>query len=186
MSDKKFKDTKFGKFLNKVGNTFGDVADVGGRLLEGTPAGGVLGTIGDMLNGKANDPNMTPELKKQAKQFAHELKMQEKEFAHEIEMTHLQDVKDAREQNTKIQNDPDSTMLAKIVPYGIDCLITATWIGATFYIASEVIDGIDIDNGIWGLYSTVTGMASTVLNFHRGSSMGSKVKDKLQKLSKRN
>lgn len=171
------KKTKFGKFLSKVGNTFGDVAEIGGNLLQGTAAGSALGVLGDILDGKSVNESLDPEQRALAQRFKQELEMNKIEFEQELIRMEAEDLKNARETNAAIQNDPDSTMLAKIVPYAIDIVIMLTWVGATFYIASEVFNGVDVSDGIWGLYSTVTGLATNIVGFHRGSSMGSKRKD---------
>ena len=174
--------TKFGKFLQKVGNTFGDVADVGESLLGGTVAGSALGVLGDILEGKANSADLTPEERTAAQNFKRELERDRMQFEQELVRMEAEDLKSARESNVALQTDPDSTVLAKVVPYAIDIVIMLTWVGATFYIASNVFQGVDVSDGIWGLYSTVTGLATNIVGFHRGSSMGSKRKDLKLKL----
>lgn len=174
------KKTKFGQFLQKVGNTFGDIAEIGGGLLPG-PAGTALKTVHGLLEGKAMNNNLSPELQAKAQELKLELELAEKEFQRDLIEAQQADMESARKYNAEIQNDSDSTTLAKIVPYAIDITIIVAWVGATFYIAHNAFVGTDISDGIWGLYSTVTGLATNIVGFHRGSSMGSKRKDLLNK-----
>lgn len=172
--------TKFGKFLQKVGNTFGDVAEIGGGLLQGTPAGVVLSTVGNILDGKAENLGLTEEERQAARQFKLELELAQQEFETELIRMQQAEMDSARKHNAMIQNDPDATTLAKIVPYAIDLTIVATWIVSSFYIAHNAFSGTDISDGIWGLYSTITGLCTQIVGFHRGSSIGSKIKDKIK------
>lgn len=173
----KNKKTKFGQFLQKVGNTFGDVAEIGGSLLPG-PAGTALSAVHGLLEGKAMNGKLPPELQAKAQEFKLELELAEKEFEKDLVQAQQAEMESARKYNADIQNDEDATTLAKITPYAIDITIIVTWVSATFYIAHNAFTGTDVSDGIWGLYSTVTGLATNIVGFHRGSSMGSKRKDK--------
>ena len=90
----------------------------------------------------------------------------------------------AREMNAKIQGDKPS-WLARNIGYVIDIVLVAMWLTLTFYIVARALKIIDIDGKqvdftvVLGIYSGVTAMAATVVNFHRGSSQGSVDKQKM-------
>jgi hypothetical protein len=90
----------------------------------------------------------------------------------------------AREMNAKIQGDKPS-WLAKNIGYLIDIVLVGMWLAITFYIIARALKIIDIDGKqvdftvVLGIYSGVTAMAATVVNFHRGSSQGSVDKAKM-------
>lgn len=178
--------SKFNDFLKKVGNTFEDVAGVGSKLLKGTPAGTVIGTIENLLSGKANDNNLTPEQKQKAQELKQELELSKIEFEKDIMEAQLQDVQHARDTNISLQTDPDSSWYAKAMPYLIDFIITIIWSFLTLYLTYEFVEAVikgketQISDGIWGIYTAVSMRFSTIIDFHRGSSMGSKQKDKLK------
>lgn len=95
---------------------------------------------------------------------------------------YLQDVSNARESNVSIQNSEKASWMAKNVAYCIDCFVIFIWGSLTIYIiasALKIIKTVDVDlTGIYGLYATVTAVAMTIINFHRGSSKSSQEKDK--------
>jgi len=169
--------TKFGSFLQKIGNTFGDITTIGEGLLQGTPAGTVISTVKNLLEGKMENQALTEAERIRARELKLELELASQYFETELVKTQQLEMDSARKYNASIQNDPDSTSLAKIVPYFLDLSIVLTWIGATFYIAFNAFRGTSVSDGIWGLYSTVTGLATQIIGFHRGSSIGSKRKD---------
>jgi hypothetical protein len=90
----------------------------------------------------------------------------------------------ARDMNAKIQGDKPS-WLSKNIGYMIDIVLMAAWLALTFYIVAKALKIIDVDGKgvdftvVLGIYSGVTAMAATVVNFHRGSSQGSADKQKL-------
>ena len=94
----------------------------------------------------------------------------------------LKDVANARDSNVKIQESDKSSWLSKNVAYFIDIFVILIWGILTIYIiasALKIIKTTNVDlTGIYGLYATVTAVAMTIINFHRGSSRSSQDKDK--------
>jgi len=90
----------------------------------------------------------------------------------------LKDIADAREQNIKIQESEKASWMAKNIAYCIDAFVILLWGVLTLYLigsALKMIKTTQVDlTGIYGLYAAVTGVAMTIINFHRGSSVGSK------------
>lgn len=103
--------------------------------------------------------------------------------AGEIEKAYLADVQNARDDNVKIQESSNASWLSKNVAYLIDLFVMLVWGSMTVYIALRALkllqDTHPVDfSVILGIYSGVTGVMMTVLNFHRGSSKGSEDKGK--------
>lgn len=97
----------------------------------------------------------------------------------ELELT-LGDTANAREMNAKIQGDKPS-WLARNVAYIIDCFVFSIWGAMTIYVICMMLNFIKSDadadvSGVLGVYSGITAIAMTVLNFHRGTSRGSEKK----------
>lgn len=170
--------TKFGKFLQKVGNTFGDVAEIGGNLLQGTAAGSALGVLGDILEGKASNAGLSEEERLLAQQFKQELELNKIDFEKEVYRMQVEDLKSARESNTLIQNDPDATQLAKLTPYLLDMFIALIWGVMTVFLVLKSFNinpSVEVDMSLLaGIYAAVSSQLTTVLGFHRGSSIGEK------------
>ncbi len=95
----------------------------------------------------------------------------------EVEAT-LKDVADARDANVHIQESDKASWMAKNIAYCIDAFVILLWGVLTLYLigsALKMIKTTQVDlTGIYGLYAAVTGVAMTIINFHRGSSVGSK------------
>ena len=95
----------------------------------------------------------------------------------------LKDTANARDQNIAIQNSDKASWLSKNVAYLIDLFVFTIWGAMTVYIICKFLNiikaqqGVDF-SGILGIYSGITAIAMTVLNFHRGSSKGSEDKQK--------
>lgn len=94
----------------------------------------------------------------------------------------LADTANARDNNTKIQESDKASWMSKNIAYCIDAFITLLWGVLTIYLiasALKIIKTNQVDlTGIYGLYAAVTGVTMTIINFHRGSSVGSERKQK--------
>lgn len=90
----------------------------------------------------------------------------------------LKDVQGARDANVKIQESDKASWLSKNIAYCIDAFVVLLWGVLTLYLigtALKIVKTSSVDlTGIYGLYAAVTGVAMTIINFHRGSSVGSK------------
>ena len=85
----------------------------------------------------------------------------------------------ARELGIKMQGDKPS-WLAKNIAFLIDILISVVWAAFTAYLGGRAIrlitEQVDL-TAVLSLYATVTAVFMTVINYHRGSTSGSKRKD---------
>ena len=92
----------------------------------------------------------------------------------------IKDMADARSSNVKIQESANASWLSKNVGYIMDLGIGAVWSALTIVIILKAFKlvGSDVDWAtVLSVYSTVTAVFMTCLNFHRSSSSGSKQKD---------
>lgn len=94
----------------------------------------------------------------------------------EIEI-HLKDVQDARDTNARIQETVNAGWLAKNVAYCLDILLCLVWSTCTVYILAKALklvqDNTDMTI-VLSIHGTITAVFMTIVNFHRGTSAGSK------------
>ena len=90
------------------------------------------------------------------------------------------DLANARESNSRIQESQFSSFLARNTGYFLDLFMALIWGTLTVFIIGKAFhfvgDGVNFTE-ILSVYATVTAIFSQVVSFHRGSSMGSKMKD---------
>lgn len=146
---------------------------------------GGLAKIGDSIKGIIDVSKFSAEEKADL-QFKIDTALQ----AHEIELTklaeqeteaYLKDTQSARDANAIIQNSSNASWLAKNVAYCLDIFIISVWGFLTIYLICIMLSivkkqtGVDYTavTAVWG---GVTAFAGTILNFHRGTSAGSKQK----------
>jgi len=159
----KFKDDN-GK--TRIGTFLKDLGDIGDPIL--TAVGNATGfkalnTISDMIT-------TSTEISDQNKQEAISLLQLDRE-----------DLSNARSNNTEIQKSQFSSWMAKNVPFILDLFIGIIWGAMTIFIVAKyfkLVDNVNVDfTGVLGIYAAVTGQFSAIVQFHRGSSAGSKMKD---------
>lgn len=164
-----FKD-KHGK--TRVGKILQDIGDAGKPILQILSKAPIPGA--DLLGEVANAIKTSEDIDQIKKQ----------ELLHALTMD-MQDLANARGSNVKIQETQFASWMAKNVPYLIDMFIMLIWGGLTLYFAARFLNIIGENNvdlsPLLGIYAGVTGLATQVLNFHRGSSMGSRLKDVFKK-----
>ena len=98
-----------------------------------------------------------------------------RELDMEYAKLHLENVKDARAMNVKVQEAANASWLAKNTAYALDIgIVTATIFLAWFAFMKDVPEA-NKELVYMALGSLIT-MSGTILNFHRGSSQGSKDK----------
>lgn len=92
----------------------------------------------------------------------------------------LKDTQNARDTNTQIQLSDKASWWAKNTGYFLDVFIGAIWGSITLYLfarAMKLVDNEKVDlTAVLSLYSTVTAVFMICVNFHRGTSAGSKEK----------
>ncbi len=157
--------TKVGRLLQKIGDAGKPILKILSKVP--IPGANLLGDVADAI--------------RTSKEIATEEK---EDLLHAVSMD-LQDLANARASNTEIQKSQFSSWMAKNVPYLMDVFIMLVWGFLTFYIAASLMkmissEGIDL-TPIMGIYAAVTGLATQVVGFHRGSSAGSRIKDMFSK-----
>ena len=154
-----------------------------GTFLKGIFAG-KTGTLVEKVGGVIDNLTLSKEEKEKFKIDtltainSHEEKMAEA-YAKQFELE-IKDMADARDSNVKIQESGNASWLAKNVGYILDLLIGGIWSALTLVIIGKAFKlvGADVDWAtVLSVYSTVTAVFMTCLNFHRSSSAGSKQKD---------
>jgi len=83
----------------------------------------------------------------------------------------------ARKMNAEVQNSVNASWLAKNIAYCIDVVIVLSTIGLTYMLMSQQVPADNKELALMAFGSLVT-LCGTVVNFHRGSSQGSKDKSK--------
>lgn len=150
-------------------------------LLKGvapTLATAIAGPMGGMaITALANKLGVSDSVESVAKAIAGDPQAQQKIAELELEMAKIDasNTADARKMNSEIQNSATASWLAKNIAYVIDVAIIAGALTMTFVV---FIIGVPEQNKSMaftalGSLWTLTG---TVVNFHRGSSAGSKAK----------
>lgn len=159
----------------------GKIAEAGAKITENIT--GVIGKLFARKEGlKIQEVNLK-EVEAEIQQSVNNhlidvLKVQQEEYE-----AMLKDTADARKSNVDIQNSEKASWLSKNVAYIIDLFVFLIWGCMTIYIICKFLNiikatsGVDF-SGILGIYSGITAIAMTVLNFHRGSSKGSEEKQK--------
>jgi hypothetical protein len=143
----------------------------------------VSGLLGKVITTKGEKIQLDNEMKKAELQFQEDMARLSKE---EQEM-YLKDTQGAREMNEKIQESLTASWAAKNMAYVYDVFILMVWGSLTTYIVlrwigiiQTTLDGKQIDmSGVLGIYSGVTALATMIIQFHRGSSQGSRDKTQL-------
>ena len=160
----KYKDengtTRLGDFLRTLGDVGEEIIGVGSGLVGAPWLSKVINTV------KSSD-KLTP---------------QQIETALEQHRLDALDLINARDSNVKIQDSANASWIAKNLPYFFDAFILLIWGSMTIYIIGRWIGLIENSTevnftGVLGIYSGVTSLATMVIQFHRGSSHGSKEKD---------
>ena len=102
----------------------------------------------------------------------------EKETVIENKRLDYQDTANSRDSNTKIQESPNASWLAKNTPFILDFIIVfAVFIlGYSLLFVQIPEENIQIVNIMFG---ALLGIMGTVYNYHRGSSNGSAAKNEL-------
>ena len=137
------------------------------------PMGGMaMKAIADKL-GVENTPSAISTAIKDNPDIA--LKLKEIDLK-ELEL-HNANTDSARKMNAEVQNSANASWLAKNIAYCIDVVIVTSTIGLTYMLMSQQVPADNKELALMAFGSLVT-LCGTVVNFHRGSSQGSKDKSK--------
>jgi hypothetical protein len=143
----------------------------------------VSGLLGKVVTTKGEKIQLDNELKKAQMQYNEDLA----KLSVEEQQLYLQDTANARDMNAKIEGSPTASWMSKNMPYIYDIFILVIWGSMTIYIILRWLGYIETTNknldmtGVLGIYSGVTALATMIIQFHRGSSQGSKDKTEIIK-----
>jgi hypothetical protein len=145
----------------------------------------VSGLLGKVVTTKGEKMQLDNEIKKAEMQFQEDMA----KLSLEEQQMYLQDTSSAREMTEKIQESTSASWMSKNMPYFYDILILLLWASMTVYIILRWLGYIESSpdkktldmTGVLGIYSGVTALATMIIQFHRGSSQGSKDKTQIIK-----
>lgn len=159
--------------------------------------GGTEGIISGITDGAANiisklkaDPTKALEYEKDLEELKTNANLKAMEIANEAEKievekekAYLADVSDARNMNKAIQADEKASWMSKNIAYCLDVLFVTAFITMLVIILYKQVpeENKEIFYTAFGLLG---GYVSTIINFHRGTSIGSKTNgDALRKIA---
>lgn len=149
-----------------IGNIFKKVAD--------KFTGGFLSGAADVIEKFVVDPTE----KMKAMQELETLKIKHEEFIinaeKELEIEHLKDTQNARDNNAKIQDSENASWLAKNIAYCIDAAFVLAFFVGLILIYNKAVPESNKELFYTG-FGALTSYVATILNFHRGTSIGSKI-----------
>lgn len=149
----------------------------------GDKAADVISSVGNIIDNLSQSKDEKDAAKAEA---AKEINRHFEETAR-IQNDRLQkyfaDIDSARNMNSSIQESEKASWIAKNVAYILDLFIFIIWGAMTVYLIAMMLNFVKADkgadvSGVLGVYSGITAIAMTVLNFHRGTSRGSEIKQK--------
>jgi hypothetical protein len=146
-------------------------------------ASDLVKNIGEAIDRNVTNKEEAAMLKLEAEKVAYSHVEEMAKLALQDKQADLADTQQARSTNVQIQESDKASFLSKNVPYFIDMFIFLIWGTMTIYIIGRFLNilkaqqGVDF-SGVLGIYSGITAIAMTVLNFHRGTSRGSEDKQK--------
>lgn len=166
---KAFKDTTFGKILNKAGNVIPDVAGIAMKVISGNPMGAVNDVLGH-LSGKKDTASKAVFDELSLKKAEIELEFSRVEL--EETKAYLADTQDARAREIAMANSGKSDWFMYVVGIFVLCALVGVVYVALFV---EVKD----ENLFYFIAGNVFTMSMTVVGYFYGSSKGSKDKSKM-------
>jgi len=141
----------------------------------------ISGLLSKVVTTKGEQQQLDNEMKKAQLQYNEDLS----KLTVEEQQIYMQDKANARNMNVKLELSSKASWMAKNMPYYYDIFILVLWGSLTVYITLRWMGIIEVTckspdmTGILGLYSGVTALATMIIQFHRGSSQGSKDKTDL-------
>lgn len=165
------------------------IGDIIGKAL-GESGKSIFDGVADLLSKIIPDPTAKAQaitdLKKLEVQHETDmanLALEVQKEADDIYKSQLLDIQNARTTNVSIQESTEAGWLAKNVGYMLDIFIAVIWGGLTLYLIARILHIISATKdapdmtAVMGIYTGVTSIFMIVVNFHRGSTANSRVKD---------
>lgn len=168
---KPFKETGFGKFLDKAGDVImkngGDVLNIAGKVATGN----ITGAFGDVANMLKGDDS--PE----AKELLNEFELQKMTWEKEIFALEIQDKDSARKMYVE-EHDKADSIATKIIDWNLPVIgvLLGIEIACIIYMREYPEVLAIISAAVGGVTQSLISERQTVVQFFFGSSMGSKKK----------
>lgn len=161
----------------------GKIGEIIGKVI-----GGSASSIVDSVGKVVDDLNLSAEEKAAINQsIANEVNRHieaTEKLAIERLNTELADISNARDNNAKIQESEKASWIAKNLPYYLDAIMVVAFFVGLLMIMYQTVPEANKELFYTG-FGLLGGFVSTVMNFHRGSSSGSKASaDTLRHLAK--
>lgn len=161
----------------------GKIGEIIGKVI-----GGSTGTVIESVGKVVDEFTISKEEKAAIQQKITEELNRHEEATQRLMIEQLQaelgDISNARDNNAKIQESEKASWLAKNLPYIIDAVMVVAFFVGLLMIMYQVVPEANKELFYTG-FGLLGGFVSTVMNFHRGSSSGSKASaDTLRHLAK--
>jgi hypothetical protein len=161
----------------------GKIAEIIGKVV-----GGSASSIVDSVGKVVDDLNLSAEEKAQLNQKLTEELNRHTEAIERLSVERLQaelgDTSNARNTNAQIQESEKASWIAKNLPYYLDAIMVVAFFVGLLMIMYKAVPETNKELFYTG-FGLLGGFVSTVMNFHRGSSSGSKASaDTLRHLAK--
>lgn len=150
---------------------------------------GVEDAIGSITNGASSiikdfkaDPNKVLDHEEKLAQLAQDAKNKILDVSEKQYEVMLADTADARNLDIKKQESSNASWLSKNVAYLLDIFVALVWGSLTVFLLAKALKLVQAEHvdltGVYGIYTGVTAVFMTIINFHRGSSKSSEDKSK--------
>ncbi len=149
-------------------------------------SGGLKGlgdSVSSVIKDFKADPNKLVDADLRIKELTEQFQEVQLKLSSDLEQAYLKDTENARDSNVKIQESDKASWLSKNVAYMMDIFIMLLWGTLTSYLLIVMLKIVQKEQGVdytavTAIWGAVTAVATTVINFHRGSSRGSEDKSK--------
>lgn len=161
----------------------GKIGEIIGKVI-----GGSTGTVIESVGKVVDEFTISKEEKAAINQKITEELNRHQEATQRLMIEQLQaelgDISNARDNNAKIQESEKASWLAKNLPYYLDIIVVVAFFVGLLMIMYKAVPEENKELFYTG-FGLLGGYVSTVMNFHRGSSSGSKASaDTLRHLAK--
>jgi len=135
-------------------------------------ASSLISSIGNTVDQLVTNKEEKEKLKYEMYKATTEYQIKLEELAMQKENEYLKDTQDARAANVKIQESTSASKLAKSVAYFLDIFIVSGFFAMLGLIIFKAVPTANKEVFYTG-FGVLGSMTMTVLNFHRGTSIGS-------------
>lgn len=151
----------------------------------GTGAGEILKPVSDILDNVITNKEEKIKAQAELEKVLNDYMIQKEQMANAAVEMYLKDTQDARQMNARVQESDKASWLSKNIAFMIDILLTIVWSAITVFLVARAMNliaakAIDL-TAVLSIYTTVTAVFMTVVNFHRGTSRSSEKKNDIIK-----